>query len=35
MELSELVEKENRKTEKRLKGKEKSAYENIDYLYME
>jgi|APFre7841882654_1041346.scaffolds.fasta_scaffold391345_2 hypothetical protein len=35
MELSELVEKEKRSSEKRLKGREKSAYDNLDYLYKE
>ena len=35
MELSELVEKEKRSGEKRLKGRRESPYENLDYLYME
>lgn len=38
MELSELVDKEKRSSEKRMKGRERTAYcgfENLDYLYME
>jgi hypothetical protein len=38
MKLSEIVEKEKRSSEKRLKGRERTAYGSFDdlgYLYME